>query len=358
MENYLTDRYQYVEYENITSTKLPLSVGIPQGAILAPLLFAIYINDLPNVSELLTPLSYADDTTLLSTINIFTPPNAHQPNTHLINNELTKYTNWLCVNKLSINVSKTKAIIFKTPNKYLHPLNLSINGTPIEIVESFNFLGITIDHHLNWTPHVNKVANKICTANGILSRLKNIFPLNALLNIYHSLITSHMNYGITVWGYNLTRIKKLQKKSIRIITKSHFIAHSEPLMKRHKLLKVEDILQSKQLMLFYKMMNQQAPSYLYSLLPIMPHLYHDHNTRFNNRHQVPLVRKQLATRCFRYSLPVLLNKFDYNILITTTEISDKQFKARIKKYLISKYSSTCASINCYVCQTICTNARH
>jgi len=349
MESYLSERMQYVNYENTSSSKLPLSVGIPQGAILAPLLFAIYINDLPNVSNLFTPLSYADDTTLIATSNTFTSPLTNLPNHNLINQELNKYTDWLSVNKLSINVTKTKGMAFKTTNKKLHPLNLTINDTPIEIVEEFNFLGITIDHQLNWNPHVTKTANKISSVNGILARLKNTFPISALLNIYHSLISSHINYGLIVWGYRSNRISQLQKKSIRIISKSHFIAHSEPLIKKHRLLKVEDIMQLKQLSLFFKIMNQQAPAYLCALLPIMPHLYHDHNTRFNDRHQIPLVKKDLATKCYRYSLPLLLNSFDHDILLTVTHTAENQFKSRVKKHLIAKYSSVCNITNCYVC---------
>ena len=103
-QNYLFNRQQYVEYNGATSQKLKISTGVPQGSILGPLLFFIYINDLPSVSNVLQMLMYADDTTLYCNFNSIN-------NVNRINEELCKVSVWLSANKLALNVAKTKYIM-------------------------------------------------------------------------------------------------------------------------------------------------------------------------------------------------------------------------------------------------------
>ena len=123
---YLTGRSQYVEIDGVSSNIISLSTGVPQGSILGPLLFLIYMNDIPNCTKYFDFIVYADDTTLSKTIQI---PALSQIN---INNELAKVYDWLAVNKLSLNVGKTKYVIFHAVNKKIQDVipNLEINGIP------------------------------------------------------------------------------------------------------------------------------------------------------------------------------------------------------------------------------------
>ena len=168
---YLTGRQQYVEIESTSSCLLPLKTGVPQGSILGPLLFLIYMNDIPNATNNFEFILYADDTSLFRTINI---PITSPVN---INEQLGYVYDWLAVNKLSLNTKKTKYMIFHAMNKKIDDLipEIKIDDILIERVTNFNFLGLTLNENISWKPHIDKIANKITKFSGVLNRLKTIF---------------------------------------------------------------------------------------------------------------------------------------------------------------------------------------
>ena len=149
--------------------------------------------------------------------------------------------NWLKQNKLSLNVQKTKYMTFRKSQKNVTLLNLSIDDIPIDSVDEFNDLGMILYEHLTWKNYINVVTNKIAKVPGILNRLKHIFPQNVLLSLYHTVIISHINYGMLLWGSDIRYVEKYQKKTIRNNTNSHILAHTKPLLKDLGLLKVGDI---------------------------------------------------------------------------------------------------------------------
>ena len=164
MRSYLTNRKQYVVFNSCQSDYSEIYTGVPQGSILGPLFISIYINDLINVSNRLNFLMYADDTTIYFNLEEFEYLNRERD----INTELKKVNTWLKLNKLSLNAQKTKLMFFHRKQKQVDEINVQINGTQIERVESFNFLGIMLDENLTWKSHIEMVAKKISKVTGIL----------------------------------------------------------------------------------------------------------------------------------------------------------------------------------------------
>lgn len=130
-----------------------------------------------------------------------------------INDELDKINEWLMLNKLSLNIKKTKFMVFRhKTNKRDTKLGLKLNGTPIEQVKAFTFLGLRVNETLTWTDHIEEVANKISKTIGVLSRLKNSLPCKILKMIYSALILPRLHYCNLAWGYHPGRLEVLQKK--------------------------------------------------------------------------------------------------------------------------------------------------
>ena len=143
---------------------------MPQGSILGTLLCIIYINDIIHSSTVFRLIIFSDDTTLYTTLNTKEDIN------DILNDELVKINNWLKVNKLSLNVAKTKAMLFHMPQKQILNLQLKIAGSDVEFIDNFNFLGITINKHLSWTKHnMDILSAKIAKTVGILNTLKHVY---------------------------------------------------------------------------------------------------------------------------------------------------------------------------------------
>ena len=183
----------FVDFSGNKSSYLPIKTGVPQGSVLGPLLFLIYINDLPLVSNVFDMLMYADDTTLYCNIN-------QNIKEEFINAELTKLLEWLGANKLSLNVAKTKYMVFHASKRNVIYPNLKVNNNNIESVTEFNFLGVILHSHVTWNKHINHISMKIARSIGILYRLRNVYPESVLVTIYNTLVLPHFHYCLLLWG--------------------------------------------------------------------------------------------------------------------------------------------------------------
>ena len=145
MKSYLSNRQQSVSYNGANSSYKTINCGVPQGSILGPLLFILYINDLSTVSDVLTSILFADDTTLIDSDHNLTTLITR------FNSELVNIVNWLNANRLSLNIDKTNFMIFRPKNKDDVNPGIIINGTRITQVHKAKFLGVFIYDKLNWS---------------------------------------------------------------------------------------------------------------------------------------------------------------------------------------------------------------
>ena len=144
---------------------------------------------------------------------------------------------------LSLNIKKNDDFCSKQRIlKSTEIPNVIINHIPIERVKYFKFLGVIIDSTLTWSHHINHISNKLSRICGVLSRLKHYVPVLILKIIYNSLFLSHLNYGITAWGFNVgPRIKTLQKRQSHTYHYAKYNSHTSPVFKNLQLLQAVDI---------------------------------------------------------------------------------------------------------------------
>ena len=284
-ESYLTDRKQYVFYNGTSSETKSISCGVPQGSVLGPLLFLIYINDLPNISDKLNFFLFADDT------NIYYESDNLLELEKTVNKELKKLCLWLNVNRLALNVGKTNFVIFRANKPLTHNVTLIMNKKALDQKDNVKYLGVLIDEHLRWNYHISNISKKISRGVGILGKLRNFMDTDLLKTIYYCLVYSHLSYGVHAWGSacktETEKIVVLLKKAARIMTGNQYfqiygepagpLPHAEPLYKELGILNFQDIFDLNIAKFVYSTLNGQSPA-IFSDWFTYTHSIHSHAT--------------------------------------------------------------------------------
>ena len=328
---YLSNRVQYVEYNGKRSFYGNVKCGVPQGSVLGPLLFLLYINDISNVSGNILPILFADDT------SIFLEGDSTDNIVQAMNRELINLFEWTVANKLSINIDKTHYMLFKGNNRNVQINNdMYINDQPIKRVTNTKFLGIIIDEKLSWKDHIKYIRSKISKSVGILCKARKVLNINTLRTIYNSFVYPYITYGVEVWGnacdIHIRPLITLQKRIIRIIKSANFRDHTAPLFKSLKLLPFNDIFTASVAKLMFKIMKNLTPGFFRDMFVLNANIHH-HNTRQSHELHIPRARTNIGKQSFRHTGVMIWNKIINQINI---DCSFGAFNLRIKKYLSNK----------------------
>lgn len=336
IRDYLSNRKQYVVFNGKSSPPSSISCGVPQGSILGPLLFLLYINDLPLCSKQLHFILFADDTNILFSHK--DPKSLEE----ILNKELLGISNWFKLNKLSLNIKKTNFMIFK--NKYNTKPNLDlkilIDNNNITKVTTTKFLGVLIDDNLSWHSHTTHVSKIISKYNGIIRKIRSFLPEKSVHTLYNTFILPYLSYCAIIWAdrnnSNLDSLFLLQKKSIRICTNSLWLAHTDPLFSALNSLKIHDIHLFQLAIFMYKYNNDMLPP---DLLDANFFLNNDDIHKYSTRHaddfHIRPTQTQLARNTIKTQGALLWNSLPVSIKSSPTIAT---FKHNLKKHLINNYN--------------------
>ena len=279
LSSYLECRTQLVDFNGKLSRSAIISTGVPQGSILGPLLFLLYVNDLPSLIDSQTVM-FADDTIILS------HGPSHNILTHIIQGDLDSVSSYSSRNHLVPHPSKTKVIFFSKPSqatKFEDRAILSLNSADIEYVNSYKCLGFSLEQHLDYSLHVKDICKKINYGLHIMRCVKTFVPENGLILLANSLALSHLHYCSPVL-YNLScshidTLLKLQKRCARLIFSCNRRTPSKPpLFIKLNWLPLHQRIELNICTLMFKILKGAAPPYLSDMFKKAAET-HEHRTR-------------------------------------------------------------------------------
>ena len=328
--SYLSMRKQFTYCNSFKSDILCFKCGVPQGSILGPLLFLIYINDICDVSTVLTYTLFADDT------SVFLSHRESKSLENTINSELPKLALWFRSNILSLNVQKTNFIHFRgRKSNDNESINISLNGTQIERKVCAKFLGVYINEKLDWKDQVNHITTPISRNIGVLYKVKYFVAPNILLMLYNTLILPYISYCNILWATTkglTNNVLLLQKKAMRICTQSGFRDHTNPLFLKLHCLKVDDIHLLQTAIFMFRYNAGLLPESFSSMFQINAKV-HSHFTRQVSHIHLNNPLTALAHKSIRHSGPDIWNSLPQRVRDLQKMHS---FKKAIKSILFLK----------------------
>ena len=330
-KSYLSNRKQYCSINGAESELMDINIGVPQGSCLGPLLFLLYINDLPQAVKNSKVAMYADDTSIS-----YRSDDIHKLQ-EAMNKDLTTVAEWLKGNKLSLNVAMTKAMAISTKQKERsltrnkEELTLKIQEEPIDNVLITKYLGIQVDRNLDWKDHIKALSSKISRAIGLLRHAKVFLPQDTLKTLYTGIVEPHFRFCCSVWGncgaMEKNQLQKLQNRAARILTSSCHDADARPLLNTLGLKTIQDLIDTEINTMVFKALNGLAPEYLSNLFirNSESHLMALRNTSTDL--QLPKKSATNGQKCFSYRGAKSWNCLPFQIKQAS---SLKVFKAKLK----------------------------
>ena len=330
-QSYLSNRSQCVTYDGVKSSLGSIKCGVPQGSILGPLLFLLYINDLYFVCKYTFPVLFADDT------NLFISGKDVSSLSQMMTSELGKIFEWLKVNESSLNIKKTHYIVFsggkghqmrwkRPPNA----LDIKIDNQKISRVLKTKFLGVVVDSKLSWKEHIAYITGKIARGIGVINKARRYLNRDSSLSLFYSFIYPYLIYCNHVWGAaaktHTRTLCTLQKRAVRIISGVKPRTHSDPLFKELNLLKFQDINTYLIGKLMFRVYNDDLVTF--QTWFEKNNSFHDYNTRQNDQYHIPGFKTKLGQSSLRFSGASIWNSI--HKLGITKETSDFSFSKTLK----------------------------
>ena len=336
--SYLKNRTQFVSILGFNSSHKETKHGVPQGSVLGPLLFLIYMNDLHKAIKFSRVYHFADDTNLLKISN-----SPKQLQKH-INIDLKFLYKWLLANKISLNCSKTEMIIFRKPNSSVnYKFNIKLNGHLLQPSDSIKYLGVYLDPELNWKTHCDVLSKKLKRANGMLMKIRHYLHKKELRSVYFAIFSSHLSYASEIWGQpkniNSEKIFRLQNRALRIIDFANFQDNVNPIYKSNNVLKLEDHIKIQNCLFVFDYYSGR-----------LPQCFNGYFTKINEVHSIETISSKLGclyTPRFattRYGLNSITRKCIVNWNFFAKHFNNdlltykrNEFKHKLEGYFFSTY---------------------
>ena len=301
---YFSNRKQYVSIQGINSSTLSIKYGVPQGSVLGPLSFLLYINDLSN-SIKTTPRLFADDTCMIANA----PSAAMLEQT--LNHEMKSLSTWINANKLTVNSSKSCALIISLNAKIDSPtFNVSHDHSSIKVVNSVKYLGVVLDNKLHFKQHITMLESKLSRYLGILFKAKSFLPEYILKKLYYAFLHYHLNFGLIIWSAtpttNLLKLRSMQPKTIRILAGAVWCEHAPPLYVKLNILSLDKLILYALAKFMHKYYLKCLPRSFnnYFLLISSIHSCHTRNAAKSNQYFIPQFSASLLQRSLLLKLEV------------------------------------------------------
>ena len=333
LKSYLTNRTQFTVVNGIASDLMNIICGVPQGSTLGPLLFLIYINDLCHASRF-TSCLFADDTCLIM----------KHKNIHILeemcNRELIEIDYWFRANKLTANINKASKFIISCASKNAinYDFKIRMGEANLEKVKSIKYLGVMLDEQLSWDCHIEYIRKKLASATGVISKLKYYVDVPILINVYHALFKSRIQYAIVSWGtanYTaLQPLRVLQNRALRHISRATRFTRMDNIYLNYRLLKLEDLYKFELGKFMHQFHNNTLPNSFSDFFQELSQT-RQRVTRASARGDYNVIRcnKVIGQKSIKYRGAKLWNKIDNNI----RSASKFNFKIQFKNWIFAEY---------------------